>query len=319
MSFNSSDPVPITIITGYLGSGKTTLLNHILTADHGLRIAVILNEFGEIAIDNELVMNVEEEIITMNNGCICCSTRDDLVTTLEELMIRREAFDRVIVETSGLAEPGPVVMTFLTHPDLEESFRVDGVVALADAANLEGQLARGSEARQQIAYADRVLLNKTDLVGENQLEYLEASIRSINHMAEVWRTSYADVRTDDVLDIGGFDIDRIDLSDRAGLHRHEPGVGSVSVVLEGGIDLDRFDRWHRDLLRDHHEDIYRMKGVLDLPDQPRRFIFQGVHSLYNWGYGRTWDAEKRLSRVVVIGRELDRLQLREQLEECRIG
>ncbi|MEP7217617.1 MAG: GTP-binding protein, partial [Bacteroidota bacterium] len=175
MSYYSDGPTPITILTGYLGAGKTTLLNHLLTGDHGLRLAVIVNEFGEIGIDHHLLLNVEENVYTMTNGCICCTVRDDMIDAVEELMDRRGSFDHIVVETSGLAEPGSIIMTFLTHSDAGETFQLDGVVAVADAVNLEQHLGDGSEALAQIAYADLILLNKADLVGEIDLARLSSA------------------------------------------------------------------------------------------------------------------------------------------------
>lgn len=317
-SFN--DPIPVTIITGYLGAGKTTLLNRILTGSHDRRLAVILNEFGEIPIDHDLVLNIEDEgMITLANGCICCTVRDDLASALDELLDRREAFDHILVETTGLAEPGGIIMTFLTHPDAGESFTVDGIVTVADAVHLPAQLGRSPEVRQQLAYADIVLLNKCDLAGDAELLTLENRIRTLNPLVVLNRTSHAEIDLDAVLDIGGFDPARIRIAEKSGEdehHAHETGLTSISLTLPGDMDQNCFERWVAGLIESAHEGIYRMKGIISIAGQKRRYIVHGVHALWSWQYGESWEGETRESRFVIIGRGLDRDELMRGFKGC---
>jgi len=319
---SSSDPLPVTILTGYLGAGKTTLLNEILTGDHGRRIAVIQNEFGEIGIDHDLVVNIEENVYTMTNGCICCTVRDDMVEVLEELLERGGGLDHIVIETTGIAEPGGVVMTFLTHPDAGEAFLLDGVVTVVDAVNLPRQLDHGSEARAQIAYADAILLNKTDLVDAVALDAVEALVGSINPTAAISRTTFARSDIYALLDIGGFDPARITLGPSLSgrdhhHHAHADAIGSISLRADAPLDFDRFERWTAGLIEERHADIYRMKGILNVAGSDRRLIFHAVHALSSWQYGRPWEAERRESRLVIIGRGLDGEALERGFAGCR--
>jgi G3E family GTPase len=320
---SATDPVPITLVTGYLGAGKTTLLNRILTAGGDQRIAVILNEFGEIGIDADLIVNVEEEVLTLNNGCICCSVREDLIEVLEDLLERRDAFDRIVIETTGLAEPGPVVMAFLGHPELDERFRVDGVVTLVDARHATLQMETAPEVPAQIAYADRILLNKSDLIEADELESIERMIRVINPLAPVLRTSFADTDPIDLLEIGGFDLTRHAgigteraTEPTAGRHRH--AIEAIAIEIDGAIDRETFERWIGGLIDDRHADILRMKGILRVADSTRCLIVQSVHLLYHWQYGGTCDAATP-SRIVFIGRNLDRDEIERGFAACRAG
>lgn len=317
-SFN--DPIPVTIITGYLGAGKTTLLNHILTGDHDRRIAVILNEFGEISIDHDLVLNIEDEgMITLANGCICCTVRDDLASALDDLLDRRDAFDHILVETTGLAEPGGIIMTFLTHPDVGESFTVDGIVTVADAVHLPAQLGRSPEVQQQLAYADVILLNKCDLIGESEALVLEDRIKALNPLVSLQRTAHAGIDLDAVLDIGGFDPARIRIAENGGRdehHTHETGLASISLALPGDMDQSCFEGWVAGLIESAHEGIYRMKGIISIAGQRRRYVFHGVHALWSWQYGQSWEDDRRESRFVIIGRGLDREDLMRGFREC---
>ncbi|HVZ41721.1 MAG TPA: GTP-binding protein [Candidatus Kapabacteria bacterium] len=318
----SGQPVPVTIITGYLGSGKTTLLNALLAGDHGLRVAVIQNEFGEIAVDNDLVLGLEEEMITLANGCACCTARGDIIDAVEQLLDGPARFDRIVIETSGVATPGPVVMTLATHDDAGDRFVLDGVVALADGANVARQLQHAPEAADQLAYADVIVLNKRDLVSADELHAAEASIRAINPSAPIERTAYARIAPELALEVGGFDHRRVEEllggAETAGMPavRHERGVRSVAIGSGLGVNTARFEEWMEMLLQTHHGNIYRVKGVLNVAEHPRRYVVQAVHGLWSRQFGGMWGSAVRGSRIVVIGRELDERSLRDGFGAC---
>ena len=442
-----NNQVPVTVLTGFLGSGKTTLLNRILTENHGKRIAVIENEFGEIGVDNDLVIGAEEEIFEMNNGCICCTVRGDLIRILGNLMKRRDKFDYIMVETTGLADPGPVAQTFFMDAEMQEKLQLDSVTTVVDAKHIWQHIDDSDEAREQIAFADVILLNKTDLVTEGELDQLEARIRSMNAAAKVYRTKNAVVEMDKILNVGGFDLDRaleVDpqfmepeypfewagvynlsvgthelvlqegpdpamkialvpvnastdevledavepvvmvFSDDAhelsagGIlqpsgqlialnltadelrfdvqiespgayalfaehhpdefqtqlfgsgtlvkpvverefkpdHEHDDEVTSVGITTPGNLDADRLNDWISDLLRTKGTDIFRMKGILSINGQSNRFVFQGVHMLFDGRPDRPWGGEPRYNSLIFIGRNLDRTELTEGFEAC---
>lgn len=315
-------PIPITILTGYLGAGKTTLLNHLLTGDHGRRIAVVQNEFGAVAVDNDLVLAVDEAMVTLVNGCACCTARDDMTEAVEILLGNPARFEHIVIEASGLANPGPILFTLLQHPECGEAFVVDGVVAVADAFHLETQLARDSDAACQLAYADLVLLNKTDLVLPAELPAIETMIARINPAASIVRTMGARVECDTVLEVGAFDRARAEdlpagFTAQSGHHARLPGVGSVALSVEGAVDTDCFERWIGRLLDENHGEVFRIKGILDARDQSRRYVVQAVHGLWSVGYERPWPPGPRVSRLVFIGRDLDGTALRAAFEQCR--
>ena len=387
------DRVPVTILTGFLGSGKTTLLNHVLRAEHGKRIVVIENEFGEVDIDGELVAfreSGEEDIMLLNNGCLCCTVRSDLVEMLTRLVNEKKgAFDHILIETTGLANPAPIIQTFYLEPALLDSLRLDGVVTLVDAKHagmhLDEVKPAGvvNESLEQVAFADRIVLNKTDLVTDAEADALEYRLRTINDLAKIGRASMANVDLDFVLGVGGFDLERVQdqvlgdepkkaTTNEAHGHSHAPGqescdecedhghdhghghshgeeehshshshgadgecevcgehghshshhvhddaVGSVSLALEGDLDLDLVNDWLGLLLNERWEDLYRMKGVLAIQGCDERYVFQGVHALFEGMPDRAWkEDEKRSSKLVFIGKDLDRAELQRDFEAC---
>ncbi|GJP44835.1 hypothetical protein CLOM_g4243 [Closterium sp. NIES-68] len=376
---------PVTIITGFLGSGKTTLLNYILKADHGKRIAVIENEFGEVDIDGSLVADAlagSEDVVVLNNGCLCCTVRGDLVRMLSDLITtKRDKFDHIVIETTGLANPAPIIQTFFLEEELAEGLQLDGVVTLVDAKHVTRHLdaaekaaAEGAtevnEAVEQVAFADRIIVNKVDLVSDSEVTDLLERLRDINSMARMSTASYGKVDLDYVLGIGGFDLERIEkdvqphILDEAASHdhhhhhehdhdhdhehcgtcggdhsteehahdhhhhhdhdhhhhshaKHAAGVSSVSIQCEGNLDLEKINDWLGDLLAEKSDDIYRMKGVLAIHKCRERFVFQGVHALFEGSPDRPWGPEeKRSNRIVFIGRNLNETELKEGFKSC---
>ena len=446
----SPQKVPVSILTGFLGSGKTTLLNRILTEEHGKRIAVIENEYGEVGIDQALVIDADEEIFEMSNGCICCTVRGDLIRVLSNLMKRRDKFDYVLVETTGLADPGPVAQTFFMDDEIRDEYALDGIVTLVDAAHIEQQLGRSDESTEQIAFADVLVLNKTDLVDNEALDRLETRLREMNRMAKVVRSERADVSVDTVLHLDAFDLDdvlerrptflepeypfewtgvysldagryelsladgpdpamslvvvpdqgtddaelregaewcvrryaepaedlhpgeeiptgrhvnlqldstgrksfflEVDRQARVGLfaqhtadefdlqlrnadevavahevertwvaqHEHDDEVGSIAIEKEGDVDPNRLNAWLGELLRERGVDIFRMKGFISLAGESRRFVFQGVHMLFDGQPEREWGDDPHHNQLVFIGRNLDEQDMRRGFDACLV-
>ena len=351
--------LPVTVLTGYLGAGKTTLLNRILHGDHGRRYAVIVNEFGEIGIDAELVDSGSEELFEMNNGCICCTVRGDLIRTLHALLQRPGTFDAIIVETTGLADPGPVAQTFFVDPKLRAATRLDSITTLVDARHVRARLADSREAVAQIAFADQIVLNKTDLADEPELRAVEAALRRINPLAPIHRARRSGVALSQLLERGGFDLARITTlepdflsapaHDEPGhvhdehcghdhahvpshdakydaeheqpyAHRHDSSVRSVSIVLQQPLNAARMQAWLTDLLARQGADILRAKGIVDIAGDERRMVFQSVHMLLEGDWQRPWrDGETRQTRMVFIGRGLDEASLKAGLAACAGG
>jgi G3E family GTPase len=336
------EKIPVTVLTGYLGAGKTTLLNRILSEPHGKKFAVIVNEFGEIGIDNELIVNADEDVFEMNNGCICCTVRGDLVRIIDGLMRRKGKFDAIIVETTGLADPAPVAQTFFMDEAVGSRTKLDAVVTVADAKWLKDRLKDAPEAKNQIAFADVIIINKTDLVAPEELAELEARIRAINPYATLHRTQRAQVDIADVLGRNAFDLDRIlDIEpkflqaddhdhhhdhgdghhhhhDHGGLkHYHDEDMQSLALSSEKPLDPDKFFPWIQELVATEGKDILRCKGILSFKGDDERFVFQGVHMILDGDHQRAWAPdEKRSSRIVFIGRNLPEEKISAGFEAC---
>lgn len=338
--------IPVTVLTGYLGAGKTTLLNRILSENHGKKYAVIVNEFGEIGIDNDLIIGADEEVFEMNNGCICCTVRGDLVRILDGLMKRKGKFDAIIVETTGLADPAPVAQTFFVDEDVQTHARLDAVVTVADAKWLADRLRDAPEAKNQIAFADVIVLNKTDLVSKQELAEVEARIRGINPYATLHKTERCQVALKDVLERGAFDLDRIleiepeflhadaghenDHDDHdhghdhhhghahGGLkHYHDEDMQSLSLKSDTPVDPSVFLPWLQNLISTEGQKILRSKGILSFTNDEDRYVFQGVHMMLEGDHQRAWkDGEKRQSRLVFIGRDLPEQMIRDGFQRC---
>jgi G3E family GTPase len=349
MPETSSQKIPVTVLTGYLGAGKTTLLNRILSENHGKKYAVIVNEFGEIGIDNDLIIGADEEVFEMNNGCICCTVRGDLVRIMDGLMKRKGKFDAIIVETTGLADPAPVAQTFFVDEDVQKNARLDAVVTVADAKWLSDRLKDAPEAKNQIAFADVIVLNKTDLVSGPELTEVEARIRGINPYAKLHRTERCTVALSDVLERGAFDLDRIldlepdfleagDEHDHDhdhehhghGHHHHHDGHGmkhyhdeemqSLSLRTDKPLDPTKFMPWLQNLVATEGQKILRSKGILAFAGDDDRYVFQGVHMMLEGDHQRRWEeGEPRESRLVFIGRELPEQAIRDGFERCIVA
>ena len=355
-----TDKIPVTVLTGYLGAGKTTLLNRILTEDHGKRYAVIVNEFGEIGIDNDLVVGADEDVFEMNNGCVCCTVRGDLIRVVSGLMKRQRpgkpAFDAIIVETTGLADPGPVAQTFFVDEDVKAKTQLDSVTALVDARHVMARLDDSKEAREQVAFADRIILNKVDLASDAELAEVERRLRKLNPLAPITRAERADVPLDQVLGLGGFDLERIlDINPQfanpahgeeghvhdehcghdhhdhdhhhhahehehahgARGHAHEDDIRGISLSLDRPMDGTKFTAWLDRLLGEQGQNILRAKGIIDVAGEDRRLVFQAVHMILEGELQKPWgEKERRWSRAVFIGRDLDEAELRQGFEAC---
>jgi G3E family GTPase len=316
--------VPVTILTGFLGAGKTTLLNRILKEDHGKRIAVIENEFGEVGVDSEIIEKTEEAIVEMNNGCICCTVRGDLIRILGSLKDKRSSgalrFDRVIIETTGMADPGPVAQTFFTDEDIGAYYLLDSILTVVDAKHAPKQLDEFREAQEQVGFADRILLSKTDLTAEDENQKLIKRIRKMNPRAEVKKVHFGEVPLEEVLDIRGFNLNAILELDPEFLaethHDHADEVESFVFRSDKPFDGDKLEQFLSGMIQVYGPDLLRYKGVLWMKGNPRRVVFQGVHMMMGGDMGKPWGKEKKSSVMVFIGRKLPRDLFLAGLEQC---
>ena len=341
------DPIPVTVLTGFLGAGKTTLLNPLLSQNHGYKCAIIINEFGAISIDNQLIIGVDEEILELNNGCLCCRVRGDLIKSLEGLIQKQKRFDYVLIETTGLADPSPLVQTFKAS-DLADKMRLDGIITVVDARHLEKELADGPEPTAQLAFADVVLLNKTDLVSPDELERVEARIRKINSLATLHHTLNSQIEPAKIFNLkardlaGNFSLpesathehshghadhdhkctpdcnhDHTHSEDHEHHHHHDESVTSFYLSDDRPLDLKKVEAWLSELIRELGSNIYRSKGILQIQGQAKRVVFQGVQTMFDAKPDRLWNiGEKKISQLVFIGKDLDEAKIRRGFSAC---
>lgn len=312
-------PIPATILTGFLGAGKTTLLNYILQQQHGYKFGIIVNEVGEIGIDGQLVENQQEEVVQMNNGCVCCTVRKDLVKGIQKL-IKRGGFDYLLVETTGIADPGPVAQTFLNIPQLQQLVRLDSIITVVDSEQIHKQMAETETAREQIAMADFILLNKTDLVTPERLDALETEIRALNPHTRIFRTNQSQVNLKQLLDMNAFDVDHKlgvdpDFLNEFKQGRHHDDIASHAFQFDQPFDVDRLETFVQRL--SDEEKVFRSKGIIWIEKNPRRAVFHGVNNRFTIFWDRLWDKEEhRKSQLVFIGKNLDGGKIESQLRGC---
>ena len=321
----TESPIPVTILTGFLGAGKTTLLNRILKEPHGEKIAVIENEFGEEGVDNEILADSKEQIVEMNNGCICCTVRGDLIRILNSLYKRRAKgelkFDRVVIETTGMADPAPVAQTFFADEKVNERYLLDAVITVVDAKHGLSQLKEFTEAQQQVAFADRLLVSKTDVTTEEETQTLMERLRRLNVRAPIKKVHFGVTPIKELLDIRGFNLNAIleiqpDFLTNSD-HEHHDEVASFVIKTDRPLDVRKVDRYIGSLINLYGEQMLRYKGILNIKGEPRRVVFQGVHMMAGFDFASEWAADaKRESTVVFIGRKLPEALFRELFEDC---
>lgn len=314
-------PIPVTILTGFLGAGKTTLLNNLLHDMSQEKVAVIINEFGDTSIDGQLVIPTKEEIVEINSGCICCNVRGDLINLLDDLMKKEKKVDRVVIETTGMANPAPVIQTFLMDEKTADTFEIDSVITMVDAKHIRQHL-QEEEPEQQIAFADILLVNKTDLITEEEKSRLQKQLTHMNPNAKQFYTTYGKAATKDLIGKKSFDLDNaLDIDPKllteTHHHHHNHHVTSFVFQEDRPLDLEKVNQWFSYLVRIKGENLYRYKGVLSIKQLDKKVVFQGVHMLFAGTEGDTWAKnEKRQSEVVFIGKHLDHKELEKGFQYC---